>query len=48
MKNSIIVNILFALAIVVLYTLHFTGASKSKAFQPDRFKGLPNRFRLPM
>lgn len=39
MKNSTIVNILLAIAIVVLYTLHFTGGSKNKALQSIQLQG---------
>jgi outer membrane protein len=39
MKNSTIVNILFAIAIVVLYTLHFASGSKGKSFLPSQVQG---------
>ena len=39
MKNSTIVNILLAVAIVVLYTLHFANSNKGKSIQPDQVQG---------
>jgi outer membrane protein len=46
MKNSTIVNILFAIAIVVLYTLHFTGGSKNKTLQSIQFQGSSKPFSI--
>jgi len=39
MKNSTIVNILLAVAIVVLYTLHFVNSNKGKTSQPAQIQG---------
>jgi len=39
MKNSTIINILLAVAIIVLYTLHFTNGSKVMTIQPSLFSG---------
>lgn len=39
MKTSTIINILLALAIVVLYTLHFANGNKSKTVQPSQVQG---------
>jgi outer membrane protein len=36
MKNSTIFNIIIALAIVVLYTLHFVNSNKNKSLQPNQ------------
>ena len=38
MKNSTIVNILLALAIVILYALHFANSNKSKTEQPSQLQ----------
>jgi outer membrane protein len=39
MKTSTIVNIVLAVAVVVLYILHFTGARKTENFQSGAFQG---------
>jgi outer membrane protein len=39
MKNSTIVNIILALAIVVLYTLHFVNGNKNKTIQASQLQG---------
>ena len=39
MKNSIIVNIILAIAIVSLYIIHFTGSTKDKSAQTSLEKG---------
>lgn len=39
MKNSIIVNIVLALAVAALYILYFTGIRKDKSAQPDVLAG---------
>jgi outer membrane protein len=38
MKNTTIVNIALALAIVILYTLHFVNSNKNKAIQSSQFQ----------
>jgi outer membrane protein len=40
MKNSIIVNIVLAVAIVALYVIYFTGINKGKSTQPDMVTGI--------
>jgi outer membrane protein len=39
MKNSTIFNIIVALAIVILYTLHFVNSNKNKSLQPNETQG---------
>jgi outer membrane protein len=39
MKNSTIFNIIVALAIVILYTLHFVNSDKNKSLQPNETQG---------
>src|SRR5512133_147718 len=39
MKNSIIVNIVLALAVAALYVIYFTGMNKGKSSQPDVVAG---------
>lgn len=39
MKTSTIVNIVLAVAVVVLYVLHFTGTRKTETFQSGAFQG---------
>jgi outer membrane protein len=39
MKNPTIVNIILALAIIILYTLHFVNSDKKKTLQPNQTMG---------
>jgi len=39
MKNSIIVNIILALAVAALYVIYFTGNNKAKSTQPESANG---------
>jgi len=39
MKNSIIVNIVLALAVAALYVIYFTGINKGRSSQPDVVAG---------
>jgi outer membrane protein len=39
MKNATIVNIILALAIIILYTLHFVNSDKNKSLQPNQTIG---------
>lgn len=39
MKNSIIVNIVLALAVAALYVIYFTGINKGRSSQPDVIAG---------
>ena len=39
MKNSIIVNIVLAVAVVALYVIYFTGINKDKSSQPELVTG---------